>query len=116
MALYIVLDTNLSGNEAIRESMRMMDGYKWDYFVFQLSFLGWMILAPLTLGILYIWLLPYYSVAEVIYYERLREKTGMVTTTAAPVAEEKPVAEEVVAEPAKEESAEKETDPIDNKE
>lgn len=81
MALLIVIDTDLSGNDAIKESMNMMDGYKWDYFVFQLSFIGWILLGSITLGIAYIWVLPYMMTAEIIYYDRLREKRGMVTVT-----------------------------------
>lgn len=102
MALFIVIDTDLSGNDAIRESMKMMDGYKADYFVFQLSFIGWCLLAPFTLGLLYIWLLPYMMVAETIYYDRLREKKG-VTVSAKVETEthvtEEPKTEEVIKEP-----------------
>ena len=118
MALYLVVDTDLTGNDAIKESMRMMDGYKWNYFVFQLSFLGWCLLAPLTLGILYIWLIPYMTVAEAIYYERLKEKTGVVSTVAtepAPEPTPAPVAEEPAPEPVEEKAAEEDTDPISEK-
>ena len=118
MALYLVVDTDLTGNDAIKESMRMMDGYKWNYFVFQLSFLGWCLLAPLTLGILYIWLIPYMTVAETIYYERLKEKTGVVSTVAtepAPEPTPAPVAEEPAPEPVEEKAAEEDTDPISEK-
>ena len=83
MAMYLVIDTDLSGNAAIKESMNMMDGYKWDYFVFKLSFIGWYLLGCITLYIAFIWVLPYIMVAEVIYYEKLREKKGMVTATAS---------------------------------
>ncbi len=118
MALLIVIDTDLSGNDAIRESMRMMDGYKWNYFVFQLSFIGWILLAPLTFGLLYIWLLPYMMTAEILYYDKLREKTG--TPVAAKV-EETEVKEEAVVttepEPvatSESEKAEEDNDPISN--
>ena len=75
MATYIVIDTNLSATDSMKESRRMMKGYKWDYFVFCLSFLGWALLVPLTLGLILIWLAPYMEVAEAIYYDRLKEKT-----------------------------------------
>lgn len=74
MASLIVIDTDLSGTAAIKESMKMMDGYKFDYFVFRLSFIGWVLLTICTLGILGIWLIPYSAVAEVIYYDKLKEK------------------------------------------
>lgn len=70
---YIVVDSDTSGTDAIKKSWEMMKGYKWDLFVFSLSFLGWMLLGVLTIGILYIWLLPYVSVACVIYFDKLKE-------------------------------------------
>ena len=69
---YIVVDSDTSGTDAIKKSWEMMKGYKWDLFVFSLSFLGWMLLGVLTIGILYIWLLPYVSVACVIYFDKLK--------------------------------------------
>ena len=80
MALLIVIDTDLSGNDAIKESMQMMDGYKLDYFVFTLSFIGWQLLACITFGILYIFVFPYMTVAQMIYYDKLREKKGMTSS------------------------------------
>ena len=44
-------------------SQKMMDGHKMDYFVLNLSFIGWHILGSLTLGILEIWILPYQQLA-----------------------------------------------------
>ena len=72
-AIYLVVDKNVSGSDSLKESREMMKGYKWDYFVFELSFLGWIILGALTLGILYIWLIPYICVASCLYYEKLKE-------------------------------------------
>lgn len=75
-ALYLVVDTNIEGNDSLKASREMMQGYKWNYFVFKLSFLGWILLGILTVGILYIWLIPYMQVADTIYYERLKAKTN----------------------------------------
>ena len=58
---------------AYKVSDRLMDGHKMDYFVFQLSFIGWFILCALTLGILYIWIYPYYIVANTMWYEELKK-------------------------------------------
>ena len=69
---YLVVDTDVSGSDALSKSREMMKGYKWDLFVFGLSFIGWFILAPFTLFILFIWLMPYMTVAETIYYDRLK--------------------------------------------
>lgn len=69
---YLVIDTDVNGNDALKESREMMKGYKWDYFVFGLSFLGWILLVPFTFGILLIWLYPYMTVANAIYYDKLK--------------------------------------------
>ena len=47
-AIYLVVDKNIVGNEFLKASREMMNGYKWDYFVFLLSFLGWFILGIFT--------------------------------------------------------------------
>ena len=72
MVTFLVIDTDIAGNDALKKSREMMKGYKWDYFVFCLSFIGWILLIPLTLGIILIWLYPYMIVAYTIYYERLK--------------------------------------------
>ena len=75
MVMYIVIDTDKSGIDSLKASRAMMKGYKWDYFVFDLSFIGWILLVPFTLGILLIWLYPYMTVAEALYYDKLKEVT-----------------------------------------
>ena len=54
----------------MRESRYMMRGHKWDFFVLQLSFLGWFILA--TIPGVSIFVKPYVSLAETVFYENLR--------------------------------------------
>lgn len=51
----------------------MMYGYKLDYFIFQLSFIGWQILGAITFGIAYIYVIPYFTFANIVYYEKLKE-------------------------------------------
>lgn len=65
----------------IRESMRMMDGYKSALFLLDLSFIGWHILNGLTMGVLGLWLTPYTSMSRVVFYEILT--AGYYTNTAA---------------------------------
>lgn len=49
---YIVAENpNISANEAISLSRRMMKGHKWECFVAQLSFLGWYLLSIATFGL-----------------------------------------------------------------
>ena len=75
MASYLIVDIEKDGIESLKRSRSMMKGYKFDYFVFQLSFLGWYLLVPFTFGLLLIWLIPYVSVADTLYYEKLKEIT-----------------------------------------
>ncbi len=72
---YLIIDTDIEGKDALTKSREMMKGYKADYFVFIFSFIGWFILGACTCGILLIWVMPYYYIANTIYYEKLKEKT-----------------------------------------
>lgn len=62
---------DLSSKECVKKSEELMKGNRGNYFLLQLSFIGWAILAVLTLGIGMLWLMPYISVAEVCFYERI---------------------------------------------
>lgn len=72
---YVVVDNpELSAMEIIKKSWNLTNGHKVDVFVFGLSFIGWIILSPLTLGLLYIWLIPYMLVATALFYEELKKQ------------------------------------------
>ena len=76
MATYILAEDDadlMSSKEIMKRSEELMDGYKMDYFVFELSFLGWMLLSCLTLGIALIWAFPYMTTATIMYYEELKK-------------------------------------------
>ena len=61
--------------EAITESRRRMDGYKWKYFLLNLSFIGWGLLCILSLGIGFLWLVPYiYTSNDTFYHNHISEK------------------------------------------
>lgn len=66
---------NLSSKEVVEESERLMTGNRGKYFVLQLSFIGWAILACLTLGIGMFWLTPYIAIATICFYEALAGKS-----------------------------------------
>lgn len=66
-------DQSLNAMDYLDKSREMMKGYKWDYFVFGLSFIGWIIVAVLTFGIGLVFVLPYVTVAEVVYYDELKK-------------------------------------------
>ncbi|MGN1264053.1 MAG: DUF975 family protein, partial [Prevotella sp.] len=57
---------------AIEESMKLMSGHKMKLFLLDLSFIGWFILCCLTLGIGFIFLIPYMECAHARFYEDLR--------------------------------------------
>ena len=62
---YILNDNpEMNSKEALDLSEKMMDGHKGELFVLQLSFIGWELLGILTLGILYLWLVPYMQTAQ----------------------------------------------------
>ncbi len=74
MTSYILIDDpNLTVREAVRKSQRMMAGHKFDLFWLQLSFIGWGILSILTMGIGFLWLIPYYTTAQAAFYRNLRD-------------------------------------------
>ena len=73
MTFYILSDhPEMTVSEAINESIKMMYGHKMQLFMLSLSFLGWSILASLTLGIGYIWLIPYMATSMANFYDSLR--------------------------------------------
>lgn len=73
MTTFIFLDGEENALECIRKSKKMMYGYKADYFMFLLSFAGWFFLGILSLGLLFIWIVPYLNVANLMYYEELKK-------------------------------------------
>lgn len=72
MSFYILADhPEITVREALNESKRMTQGHKMDLFILQLSFIGWGILATLTFGIGYFWLIPYMQVTMANTYKKL---------------------------------------------
>lgn len=59
-SVYIIANSpNVNVLKALKTSIKMTDGYKGDIFVMGLSFLGWILLGCLSLGIGFLWLYPY---------------------------------------------------------
>jgi len=67
------LDESTGYMDLINKSKEMMDGHKWEYFKFDLSFIGWILLCGITLGIAAIWVVPYIQTANVMYFEELKK-------------------------------------------
>lgn len=92
MAVYLLLDhRELNPIQCLFLSAQIMRGKKWDFFLLDLSFLGWALLAclPLMLGLVLgslptlilgalgsaavlIWLLPYYELCCVGFYDEIK--------------------------------------------
>ena len=64
----------LKNNAAIELSMAMMEGHKFDYFYLMLTFIGWLFLGILTLGIGLLWVSPYIATASAHFYEHVKEE------------------------------------------
>ena len=75
MTPYILVDNpELSANEAINLSQKMMKGHKFDLFFLQLSFIGWIFLSIFTLGIGLLWLIPYMMTAQAAFYQDIKKE------------------------------------------
>lgn len=74
-SIYIMIDGEEEPKKCIDKSKQMMYGYKWDYFNFMLSFIGWYLLCIVTLGIALVYVAPYVSVSQALYYEELKKVT-----------------------------------------
>ena len=73
MTPYILIDhPELPVNEAITKSREMMNGHKLELFALQFSFIGWSLLSMLTLGLGFIWLIPYYYATEAQFYRKIK--------------------------------------------
>lgn len=73
MTPFILNDNpELSPNEAINLSMKMMDGHKWDFFLLCISFIGWGLLSIFTLCIGFLWVIPYEYTAIAAFYEDVK--------------------------------------------
>ncbi len=73
MSMYILAENKgKPALECINESKAMTDGHKADLFVLGLSFIGWILLGYITLGIALIWVVPYYEATLVNAYHSLK--------------------------------------------
>ena len=64
--------------DIFRLSMDMMDGHKTDYLLLCLSFVGWIFLGIFTMGILYLWLIPYMGVSMVNFYDKIKRDVKII--------------------------------------
>ena len=62
---------DMTANEAITASRELMDGHKGELFILDLTFIGWDLLALLTLNFGHIFLNPYRNAAHAAFYKDL---------------------------------------------
>jgi uncharacterized membrane protein len=79
MRYYLVLyavadDPSIRAREAVRRSVELMRGNYWRLGLLWLRFVGWQILAVLTMGIGLIWLIPYVAAATAAFYTDLSQQ------------------------------------------
>ena len=58
----------------MKESSRLMKGYKWKYLCLQLSFWTWWVLSLITFGLASFWAGPYSSLANTNFYLELKKR------------------------------------------
>lgn len=69
MAPYLAIENPDEGaNSLITRSRELMDGYKANLFVLQLSFILWIIAMVFTFGVLGLYVIPYIQVSTALFY------------------------------------------------
>lgn len=82
MTFYILQDRpELSANDAITESRKLMKGHKGKLFKLDLSFIGWYLLGLLCLGFGVLWVDPYHEMARAHFYQELKLENSKVIET-----------------------------------
>ncbi len=73
MSYFVMVDNpNMGVVEAATASYNMMNGNKWKLFCLYCRFIGWAILCCFTLGIGFLWLLPYIMVSSSKFYDEIK--------------------------------------------
>lgn len=72
---YILADKpNISIIECLKESSRIMKGHKIELFILELSFIGWIVLTIVTLGVAGLYYLPYYNTTLAKFYLEVKNE------------------------------------------
>ena len=73
MTYYILADhPEMTANQAIAESQKMMNGHKARLFVLELSFIPWLFLVSITIGLAAFYVVPYMQATMAAFYEDLK--------------------------------------------
>ena len=74
-ASYIMAEKpEIGWNEALNLSKKMTNGHKGELFVLDLSFIGWYLLCGITCGLAGIYVIPYVSATQALYYENFKQR------------------------------------------
>ena len=86
MSYFILADhPQMPANQARKYSIELMKGNKWRLFCLDFSFIGWILLSILTLGILSFWIVPYRETARAEFYRYLVSEDEKNVNTAPEV-------------------------------
>lgn len=73
-AIYISQENpEMTSGQALKASKKMMNGKKFNLFLFDLSFLGWALAVIITMGIASIYVTPYVQVANYGFYKESKK-------------------------------------------
>ena len=76
-ALYLLVENpEMDWKTALTRAKDMMEGHKMELFMLTLSFIGWILLGIITLGIGLLWVTPWIEMAQVKFYEELKVEAG----------------------------------------
>ena len=65
---------SLTPRNSLTLSKKLTEGYKWELFVTNCSFLGWLLLSLVTCGLALLYVIPYYCTTMAVIYRFLKEK------------------------------------------
>jgi len=63
---------HMTAREALNESKMIMKGHKWQLFVLGLSFILWFLLGYITIGIAFIYIIPYFYATIANFYNAIK--------------------------------------------
>lgn len=86
LTFFILADNpGMEGLAAITQSKELMRGRKWKLFCLGCRFIGWSLLGILSLGIGFLWIVPYFQTCLTIFYEDVRRESGLAVPPPLPV-------------------------------
>ena len=79
MTYFILAENKEIGSiDALKKSYSIMAGNKFKFFCLNLRFIGWGLLSLLTMGIGFLWLIPYINTSHAKFYNDIKEDLDIV--------------------------------------